>query len=374
MSTDEQTLASNDGRVLEAPVKTESPSAGRKYALIALKWGLLVVILVVLYLMTGKNLAQLGTRKILWQFFAGALAVRFISLLATFSRWRLLVGGIGLPLSMREGFRLGMLGEACNLMGPGAVGGDLVKAALLAKDHTNRIASIFATVFLDRVLGMWALFLIGSIASFIPASTKPGPEQQWAVWALWGGSLAGLIGIGLMLMPSFTHSRFMHWLTTWKFVGRIVKELMDSVELYQGKPQILLGAAALGILGHFGYLSSFYLCAVSMNNGQVYPGYVDHIVGLPLPEAFSAAVPTPGGVGALEAAVGWVYQMHLRTIDPHATDQQLEAAFANGLFTAVGYRLTLIAWGAVGIIFYMSSRKEISQAIQGMGEETARHP
>lgn len=340
-----------------------------------LKWLLAVGILAGLYHMSGDNLAKLKERQILWSMFAVALAIRLVSLMATFTRWRMLVRGIGLPLSFRETFRLGMLGEACNLMGPGAVGGDLVKAALLAKDHTNRMASVLATVFLDRVLGMWALFVLGAFASLSPAGTKPGPELQWAVWTLWGGAAVGLIGIGLMFVPAFTHSRLMHWLTTWKFVGRIVKELMDSIQLYQGKPQVVLGAAGLGLVGHFGFLASFYFCALSLHQGQVIPGFIDHVVGLPLPEALSAAVPTPGGVGALEGAVAWFYQQHQQSTVPDSTKEQLATALGNGVLTALGYRLTMLVLGAVGIVYYLSSRGEIRRAVKEVdgesGEDTA---
>ena len=329
-----------------------------------LKWLLAVGLLASLLWFSRDNLAQLQNRKILWSCLGIALGIRFVSMLATFARWRLLVGGIGLPLSFAGTFRLGILGEACNLMGPGAVGGDLVKAALLAKNHPRRIASIMATVFLDRILGMWALFFLGALASLSPAGTKPGPDMQWAVLALWGGSVAGMIGIGLMFVPAFTHSRLMHWLTTWKFVGRIVKELMDSIELYQGTPQIVIGAAGLGLLGHLGFLTSFFFCAQALHQGQVYPGFVDHVVGLPLPEALSAFIPTPGGIGALEGAVAIFYRQHQLSLDPLSTRQELETAITNGTLTALGYRLTVIVWGAVGIVYYFASRGEIRQAIE----------
>ena len=342
---------------------TPETKPNRALLVAALKWLLAIGLLAGLLWLSRDNLAELRNRRILWGVFAVALGVRFLSLLATFSRWRLLVRGIGLPFSFREAFRLGMLGEGCNLMGPGAVGGDLIKAALLAKDHPKRIASVMATVFLDRVLGLWALFVLGALASLSPAGTKPGPELQWTVWVLWGGAIAGLIGITLMFVPAFTHSKLMHWMTSWKFVGRIVKELMDSIELYQGKPQVVIGAAALGLLGHFGFLTVFYFCAQSLHSGQVYPGFIDHIVGLPLPEALSAAVPSPGGVGALEGAVAWFYQEHQRSLDPNSSKEQLATALSNGLLTALGYRLTALICGAVGVLYYLASRGEIRSAV-----------
>ena len=131
---------------------TPANNSSRANFVVILKWLLAIGLMVGLLWMSRKTLADMKDRKILWGIFAAALVVRFLSMIATFSRWRFLVRGIGLPFSIRDAFRLGMLGEACNLMGPGTVGGDLIKAALLAKDHPQRIASIMATVFLDRVL------------------------------------------------------------------------------------------------------------------------------------------------------------------------------------------------------------------------------
>lgn len=348
---------------------TATPNRTRGLILNVFKWLLACGMLAFLYWKCGPDLAKLKDRQILPLMFVLALVVRIVSLTATFARWWMLVRGIGIPFTLREAFRLGVLGEACNPMAPGAVGGDLVKVGLLAKDHPDRMASVFATVFLDRVLGLWALFVLGALGSLIPAATKPAPELQWAVWVLWGGSAAGLLGLGLMFIPAFTHSKLMHWFTTLKFVGSHVKELMNSVELYQGKPQIVFGAAAMGLLGHFGFLTAFYFCAQSIHQGQSIPGFIDHIVGLPLPEAVSAAVPIPGGIGVLEGAVAWFYEQHQLAIVPDSTKEQLTSAYSNGLLTALGYRLTTFIWGAIGIVYYFSSRKEIGQAVHVVDTE-----
>ncbi len=341
---------------------TATNSTGRLIVLV-MKWLLAMGMLAALWWMSRDSLAKLQNRHFVWQAFAIAFATRFLSLLVSFSRWRLLVQGIGLPISFRETFRLGMLSEAMNLMGPGAVGGDLIKAALLAKNHPNRRASASATVFLDRVLGMWGLFVLGAGASMIPVSTKIGSELDWAVWLLWAGTFAGLVGIGMMLVPAFTHSWFMHWLSTWKLIGRIVKELMESVQMYQGQPQVVILAVFLSMIGHFGALTSFYFCAQAVHRGQTIPTYVDHLVGLPLPVTLGAVVPTPGGVGALEGAVAWFYEQHQLNLIPNSAKDELATAFSNGILTALVYRLTVMVGGAIGVIYYFTSRAEIRQVV-----------
>ena len=338
------------------------------------KWLLAVGLLTALFWFNREGLADLSRREIGWSLFAAAVGVRFGSLCLTFLRWWLLVTGIGLPLSVKEAFRLGLLGEACNFVGPGAAGGDLVKAVWLAKGTPGRRASAVATVFLDRVLGLWALFAAGAVASLLPVGTQPGPEMAWAVRVLWGGAVAGLIGITLLLIPAVTRSRLMSWVTTWPVVGRIAKELIESINLYQGRPSAIIAAGVLSLLGHIGFLSSFYLCALSLhgslpaNAGQAIPGYIDHLVGLPLPEALSAAVPTPAGIGALEGALAWFYQQHQQTVLPDSTAAMLESARANGLLTALAYRMTALLGGACGIVFYFATKRDLPPDAPQAGE------
>ena len=88
----------------------------RRYAPI-FKWLLAVGLLTALFWFNREGLADLGRREIGWSLFAAAVGVRFGSLCLTFLRWWLLVTGIGLPFTVKEAFRLGLLGEACNFEG-----------------------------------------------------------------------------------------------------------------------------------------------------------------------------------------------------------------------------------------------------------------
>lgn len=320
-----------------------------------LKWLLAIALLGMLLWLNRDGLADLSHRRIAWSLFLLAVVVRFGGLCLTFTRWWLLVVGIGLPLKWKDSFRLGMFCEACNFVGPGAAGGDLVKAVWLSKDNPERMASATATVLLDRILGMWALFVAGALASLIPTGMKLGPGMQWAVWLLWGGTVAGLIGLGLMLWPAFTHSRLMHWLTTLRGIGKIVRELMDSITFYQGKPLTIGLAGAMSLLGHVGFLSSFYLCAAALHGDRTYPGYAEHIVGLPLPEVLAAVPLTPGGIGTLEGAVAYFYQTHQQSLDSQSTPELLKAANANGLLTALAYRVTALLLGGIGVIVFFGA-------------------
>ena len=336
-----------------------------------LQWLLAVVLLTALFWFNRQALTELSQREIGWSFFGAAIVVRFVALCLTFTRWWLLVVGIGLPLKWREAFRLGMFCEGCNFVGPGAAGGDLVKAVWLAKDNPERRASAAATVVLDRILGLWALFLSGAMASLLPTPVPLGPAMTWAVWLLWGGSAGGLLGLGLMLMPACTHSRLMHWLTTWPGVGHVVKDLMSSIVLYQGRRQVIAMAAVLSLLGHVGFLSSFYLGAVALHGDRPIPNFVDHLVGLPLPEAIAALPLTPGGLGTLEGAVGYFYRQHQQSLEPNSTPALLDAAEANGLLTAAAYHLAALILGAIGVVYFFAIRRKVIELQSDLVEVAA---
>jgi uncharacterized protein (TIRG00374 family) len=333
-----------------------------------LKWILAIAILGALVWLNRDGLKDLNTRTINWSFFGAALLVRFGSLCLTFSRWWLLVTGIGLPLTWLNAFRLGMFCEACNFVGPGAAGGDLVKAVSLARGHRERRASAAATVVLDRILGLWALFLSGALASMIPSKIPLSPQMTWAVWLLWAGTAGGLVGLIVMLIPAFTHSRLMHWVTTWPRVGHVVKDLMDSITFYQGRRHVIALAAGLSLLGHVGFSTSFWLGAMAIHQGQPIPGLIDHLVGLPLPEAIAAIPLTPGGVGTLEGAVGYFYEQYQLAVNTSSTTEQLKAANANGLLTALVYRFAAMVLGAFGVIFYFARKQEMAQAVEAATE------
>ena len=58
---------------------------------------------------------------------------------------------------------LGLIGMVFNLVIPGAVGGDLIKAAYLARMRIRKTQAI-ASMVIDRILGLLGLFILAAIA------------------------------------------------------------------------------------------------------------------------------------------------------------------------------------------------------------------
>ena len=83
------------------------------------------------------------------------------SLIITYVRWYLLVRVIEPKFTLRSTMLLGFIGYVFNLVIPGAVGGDFIKAAYLVRMHIKKTQAI-ASMVIDRILGLLGLFVLAA--------------------------------------------------------------------------------------------------------------------------------------------------------------------------------------------------------------------
>ena len=121
------------------------------------------------------------------------VALASTATILAFYRWFLLARGQNLALRFRDAVRLGFVSNLFNYLAPGTAGGDIVRAVGIAKYQKTRQTVAAATVLLDRLFGMLALLIIGSIASLLNQELWYNREIMLAVLFLWGFALTGLI-------------------------------------------------------------------------------------------------------------------------------------------------------------------------------------
>jgi uncharacterized membrane protein YbhN (UPF0104 family) len=322
-----------------------------------LKWPVAIGILAWMYYANQDNILKIAATPKVWGFAVLALLLITIANLITFVRWYLLVRAQEFPFRVRDAVRYGFIGVISNYISLGSVGGDLFKAVLLARDQTSRKSVAVATVLLDRVLGLLALFMVGSVASLLPNEIPRNPQLELATALLWAGTLGGLAGLALMLVPATTKWGWVNRLPNLRFVGKILGELLHGVKLYQSKPKVVMAAMGLSLLGHAGLITGFYFCALWMRQPWI-PDLTSHFYFMPNAELFGVLIPTPGGVGALEGAIGWFYtQLRPQQIP-------LDQAEGAGIMAGVAFRVVTLVIAAVGGGYYLTSRREISAAME----------
>src|SRR5262249_51185960 len=134
---------------------------------------------------SGQGLADLWQKHVVegQPVHYGYLGLAFVfcvaSVLLTFIRWYVLVRAQDLPFTIPDAVRLGAVGFFFNTFLPGAVGGDIIKAAFLAREQSRRTTAV-ATVIMDRAIALWALFwfvgllgLVFGFAGLLPPTLTP---------------------------------------------------------------------------------------------------------------------------------------------------------------------------------------------------------
>ena len=295
---------------------------------------------------------RLVAQPLHWPSLVTALTLCGSSILLTFVRWFLLVKAQGFSFSIRDALRLGFIGYAFNFAFPGAVGGDLVKAALIAKEQPARRTTAVATILLDRIIGLLALFLIGGIAAWPQwQNIRQEPRLQATVALLCGGSIAGVIGLTLMLLPITTRLGWWKPFANLPVIGKGIAELVEGVRLYQTQKRAIFASMGLSLVGHFGMISSFYFSARAVGGNNFVPSYLAHLFFIPAAEFVGVVAPVPGGLGALEIAVDQFYQL-------------VGAQAGTGLLTCLAYRAVTVTVAFVGVGYYLVSRREIDAAME----------
>ena len=109
---------------------------------------------------TGLENIYSTVKRINPAYFALSALFYFVSLYISTLRWSLLI--VARP-PRRRLFSLYIMGSFFNIMLPGIIGGDAIKAYYLYKE-TGNLPESMASIFMERYLGFTALFILGTIA------------------------------------------------------------------------------------------------------------------------------------------------------------------------------------------------------------------
>lgn len=213
------------------------------------------------------------------------------------------------------------------------------------------------TVVVDRLIGLVALLVVGTLASMAPVAALSHPSLAPVRWLICGGSVLGLTTLVVVLQPAFIHWPLWRALRRVPMVGGVLHELLMGIRLYQATPAVIWMALALGLLCQIGLICGFYACARWVN-GAWPPDLTAHLLMLPAAQLFAAFIPLPAGTGALEGATVWFYTQ-MRPAGVSA-----DMAGAAGFLAALAFRLATMVIASFGGGYYLASRQEIAQAKQ----------
>jgi uncharacterized membrane protein YbhN (UPF0104 family) len=164
---------------------------------------------------------------------------------------------------------------------------------------------------------------------------------------------AGIAWLGaalLLIFPSLTGPWVGAKLSLIPLAGKTAARLLGTVQSYRKQKKMLLAAFSISLVMALTYITSFYLVARGLPIHE--PPWSQHVVIVPVSALVGAIPLTPSGVGTMELAVEELYKALPGGDQVHKGD---------GTFVGLGRRATEVAVALIGLVFYLSHRREVEE-------------
>lgn len=282
------------------------------------------------------------------------------AVLLTFIRWWYLARALEIPLRFRDAIRISFWGYLFNLAPLGIVAGDLVKTIMLDHEHPGYRARALASVLVDRVLGLWVLFLVATSAIFLTGFWHiSDPVIWWTCKVTFLVTAVGTVALGVLLAPDLAGGRLLKTLGRIPRVGPPLESLIVAVRMYRQKPLVLTlsSVATIGVHSLFATGCWLIACGLPSNN---HLSLAEHFVVMPLGSAMGVI---PLAMGPMEAVVDVLY-VHVPVVGPAIAPGQ-------GFVVVLVYRLLTVLTAALGVRYYFGNRREMAEVIHEAEHEKA---
>lgn len=278
-----------------------------------------------------EQLSRCLSGKIHWQPVLAGFALYSAGMLMAFLRWYFLVRMLGVPLKFADSLRLSFIGGLFNLIIPGAVGGDFVKAAFLSKMDVPKVR-VYSSMVIDRFIGLLGLFLLASLAGLSAWQKSPLEVQRLTGFAL-------IVSVGLIAFLALI------------FSGRLTQKSGRMPELnamsaaYRNQIPALVFWVFLSMVVHACNTTAFY----AMSKGilpEIKVGLLEHFEIVPL-VLFSTAVPLPlGAIGLSENVSDFLFR---------------SVGHPNGAIAMMGFRILQFGFASIAALVYLANLKSIKK-------------
>jgi uncharacterized protein (TIRG00374 family) len=233
-----------------------------------------------------------------WWLLLAAFIVYYLGFPLRGLRWAILVRGTGYPLKVRDATEIIFISWTVNCLVPAKLG-DIYRAYLLKINSPVSLSRTFGTVFIERVLDLFAIVVLGLAAGYW--SFRSGLPPGIQIVFLIGVILVIVMAIGLLTMRNFGR----RVITALPFPHRVL-------ELYDRFEQGVFGALGLKSLPLLLIITGLIWATEAMRLFLVVEamGFEDVHLGISgaffvaLTASLLTAVPlTPAGIGFVEGAV-----------------------------------------------------------------------
>lgn len=280
--------------------------------------------------------------------FSLAFVIYMTALVLTFGRWFVLVRALGLPFRPRDALRLGFIGNTFNLVLPGGVGGDVIKAAFLCREQAKRTQAV-ASMVIDRALGLLGLFVLAGASGAAVWGTA-GPDVRKLIAFVWAAAVSGLIGLAVIFTPSL-YRPLQHLVRGRGRLESFLEELVSMAGAYRRRLGTVAAMLLLAIGTHALFVLVFYTASRAIFPSGL-PTLGRHFLIAPLC-LFTTAIPVPfGALGVSETISGELFKL----VD-----------HPGGAVAMMAFRVVMYAAGVVSLLVYLANARQVRELSDDTG-------
>ena len=277
-------------------------------------------------------------------------------------RWRLLLRLQGIQISFMEAFSLTMQGFFFSLALPGgALGGDVVKAACIAKraPEGKKVTGAF-TILIDRVLGMIALFSLAGIAGAASYSllAKSSSVMEIVLYSLFFGCFFGVVAVlGLFFHRQLEKIRLIKWCID--LLDRLTKGamhgLMDAMDSFRSAWLTLIKAVIITIFFiHLVLAGVVYCIALGIDKPSVPKVSPEvYVLATTLGNAAGVIPITPSGTGTRDAVTGKIFAAAFMVDNSQLNEKE---AFGIAIAISLIFTALMLLFNLSGGIFFIMDK------------------
>jgi glycosyltransferase 2 family protein len=321
-------------------------SSARRYALLALKLSVSVILLVVLF--SKIDVAQLWqtARLASLPWLIAAIGVFALSTLAAAWRWNLLLKAQHVEITLRSLLGSFLVATYFNNFLPSNIGGDFIRISDTAR-HTNSKTLATTVVLMDRILGLIALVFVAALGATAIGRLHHAAAPIWPIW-LWAGFLAGAAATTPAVFAPAGFGRLLRPLTVFhpEWVGSRITTLTGALAKFGADPGALATAFIGAILVQAALVAFYFAVAYALHLDI--PLW-DLAVVVPMSFVVQLLPVSVGGFGVREAFFSYYF---------HRIGQPIEDAV---LLSLVGQAL-LILFSLSGLGVYVWRQRHPSPA------------
>lgn len=325
----------------------------KRTALLAVKVGVPIAILAYLFWDAQKDDAftTLAHQSKNWPLLGLSLVFSGTAVLLTLIRWYYLVRALEIPFTLKDALRIGLVGYLFNLAPMGVVGGDLLKAYLLALSCPGRRTQAVASVFVDRVIGLYLLFVVASAAILLTGFADFGNELVRTICtATHAITIAGTVAMIALMAPDLSGGASTRLLAKTPVVGGLLEKVAEAVAMYRRRWPVVLASALMSVAVHsFFSIGVYLICAALYEHA---PSLAMHFVISPLGAATGVL---PIVAGPFEIVLNFLYTQVPTGGGAIASGQ--------GLVVALSYRIVTVVIAVIGYVYYLANRAEVAKVI-----------